>query len=234
MCLLFAKLSIRQCAVEFLLKPFYNNDMKPTSRSVKNFNSTDKGSKTREKILKSALKVFSEKGYHPTNVEEIVEKSGTSKGGFYFHFPSKKELFNTLIDEMLGVLLTKIEIAVSEKTDIAEQIEAALDKTFQVFTKYRSLAKFLLVEAVSSGNEFEKTRFASYSRFARFIQQLLEQAITEGRIEPVDTGVVAWCWVGSINQILIRWLYLEEGSLEQDLKAVKGLLIKSIGLKRRV
>ncbi|MGE7762992.1 TetR/AcrR family transcriptional regulator [Peribacillus sp. NPDC097895] len=52
-----------------------------------------RGEKTREKILKIALKLFSEKGYDKVTVDEIVKKSGTSKGSFYQHFSAKSDIF---------------------------------------------------------------------------------------------------------------------------------------------
>lgn len=48
---------------------------------------------TRKKITKVALQLFSEKGYDQVTVDEIVEKSQTSKGAFYGHFNSKYEIF---------------------------------------------------------------------------------------------------------------------------------------------
>ncbi|TKH04524.1 helix-turn-helix transcriptional regulator [Peribacillus simplex] len=52
-----------------------------------------RGEKTREKILKISLKLFSEKGYDKVTVDEIVKKSGTSKGSFYQHFSAKSDIF---------------------------------------------------------------------------------------------------------------------------------------------
>jgi AcrR family transcriptional regulator len=193
----------------------------------------DRRGKTKEKILKAALKVFSEKGYHATNVDEIVEKSETSKGGFYFHFPSKKELFLTLVDEMTGILFSKVEKEVRQSDDVVEQIEKALWKGIHVFTKYRSLAKFLLVEAVGSGSVFEAKRFAIYTRFAQLIRELLNKAVSQKRIEPIDTEVVSWVWVGAVSQLIIRWLYLEESQpLERDFETLKETLMRSVGLRK--
>ncbi len=195
----------------------------------------EKKANAKEKILKTALKIFSEKGYHATNIEEIVEKSDASKGGFYFHFPSKKELFLTLVDEMTNILFSKVEKEVAKSSDVLEQIEKALEKGVRVFTKYRSLAKFLLVEAVGSGSAFEEKRFAIYTRFARLIKKLLDKAMAEQRINPVDTEVISWIWVGAVSQLIVRWLYLEGAEpLEEDLPVLKETLLKSIGLERVV
>ncbi|QQY79253.1 TetR family transcriptional regulator [Keratinibaculum paraultunense] len=45
-----------------------------------------------EKIIDTAWKLFLEKGYDETTVDEIIEKSNTSKGSFYYHFSGKEEV----------------------------------------------------------------------------------------------------------------------------------------------
>lgn len=44
---------------------------------------------TKRRILKSAFKLFAEKGYKHVTVDEIVQKANSSKGAFYNHFASK-------------------------------------------------------------------------------------------------------------------------------------------------
>lgn len=50
----------------------------------------------KEKIMETAWKLFYEQGYTATTVNEIIEKAGTSKGGFYYYFKAKDELLNSL------------------------------------------------------------------------------------------------------------------------------------------
>ena len=50
----------------------------------------------KSRIVSAAWKLFYEKGYNGTTVDEIIELSGTSKGSFYYYFGTKDELLNTL------------------------------------------------------------------------------------------------------------------------------------------
>lgn len=50
----------------------------------------------KKKIMESAWELFQQKGYTATTVTEIIEKAGTSKGGFYYYFKAKDELLNSL------------------------------------------------------------------------------------------------------------------------------------------
>lgn len=52
-----------------------------------------KAKETKNRILRTAFALFSEKGFDRVSVDEIVRKSETSKGAFYGHFTSKYDVF---------------------------------------------------------------------------------------------------------------------------------------------
>ncbi|NBI30848.1 TetR/AcrR family transcriptional regulator [Chengkuizengella marina] len=59
----------------------------------------------KQKIIKAAYELFTEKGVEKTTVSEIIELAGSSKGGFYHHFKSKDEILEATtmnyIDDMV-------------------------------------------------------------------------------------------------------------------------------------
>ena len=56
----------------------------------------DRGKNTKGKIVNAAWSLFYENGYEDTTVDEIIKKSGTSKGSFYHYFEGKDSLLSTL------------------------------------------------------------------------------------------------------------------------------------------
>ena len=48
---------------------------------------------SKSQILDAALEVFVKKGYSETRMDDIVDKSGLSKGAIYHHYDSNKDLF---------------------------------------------------------------------------------------------------------------------------------------------
>jgi len=57
---------------------------------------------TKERILRAALEMFSQKGYAGTNLRELAASLGMGKSSMYRHFESKEALWNTLLDEMIA------------------------------------------------------------------------------------------------------------------------------------
>jgi AcrR family transcriptional regulator len=55
----------------------------------------------RTALLDAAVTVLSERGYRDASVDEIADRAGYSKGGFYWHFASKDDLFFALLDERI-------------------------------------------------------------------------------------------------------------------------------------
>ena len=53
---------------------------------------------SKNQILDAALEVFVKKGYSETRMDDIVKKSGLSKGAIYHHYKSKRDLFLSLIE----------------------------------------------------------------------------------------------------------------------------------------
>lgn len=53
--------------------------------------------KTRNRIIQSAHRLFTTKGYAATSIDEIMHECGLTRGGFYAHFKSKSELYHEAI-----------------------------------------------------------------------------------------------------------------------------------------
>lgn len=51
-----------------------------------------KGEKSKENLIECAARLFLEKGYNATGINDILNSAGLSKGSFYFYFESKKDL----------------------------------------------------------------------------------------------------------------------------------------------
>ena len=188
---------------------------------------------TRRRILDAAEEVFSEKGYHGSAVDDIVRASRTSKGSFYFHFPSKQEIFFALVDRLVVALAHSTEEAIGHENGALAKVTAALDTVFRTFTRHRSLAKILLVGGVGLGRAFDERLLAMHSRFADAIKWHLDEAVEEGSIPPVDTELAAYVWMGAVNEVIVRWIYTGQPEpLEKALEGLRGLLLRSISAER--
>jgi AcrR family transcriptional regulator len=185
---------------------------------------------TRQRLLDAAETVFADKGYHGAVVDDIIQASDSSKGGFYFHFPNKEAIFLALIEALTPRLEAAVDRAIASESDPVAQLDAALRVALETFSRHRRLSKILLVEAVGLGHGFDERLMRAHGRFAAMIQRRLESAAQAGRIAPLDTEIAAWAWFGAINELVVRWLITGQPErLESAFPALRALLLRSVG-----
>lgn len=195
-------------------------------------NPTDTPPDTRTRILEAAARVFAEKGYHETRMDDIVAAADSSKGSLYFHFPNKEEIFFALIETFVSLLEARLQEALSRQQRGVEQMDAALTASLRLFAQYRMAAKIVLVQAVGLGASFEQRRRNINGRFVALIQKRIEQGIADGSLPPQNAELAARAWVGALNEIVIHWIYTGSPDLETAAPEIKQLLARSIGARR--
>lgn len=87
----------------------------------------------KERIVAEAYELFGEKGYEKTSVAEIIEKAGTSKGGFYHHFKSKEEILETITFNYIEA------IKAHYKSILADHQMTVVDKFVASFYRLNSM-----------------------------------------------------------------------------------------------
>ena len=60
---------------------------------------TRRGPHTRQQILDASLRLFSERGFARTTVRDIARQAGITDAAIYYHFESKRELLDALVEE---------------------------------------------------------------------------------------------------------------------------------------
>ena len=131
---------------------------------------------TKGKIVSAAWQLFYEQGYDNTNVEEIVEASGTSRGSFYHYFDGKDALLSSLsylFDEKYDELAETMNPALSpiEKLILMNQeLFLMIDNTVSVDL----LSQLFATQLITNGERHMMNQNRTYYK-------LLRQVAAEGK-----------------------------------------------------
>jgi len=74
-----------------------------------------RGIKSKEKIIRAAMALFAEKGFHGTNASEIAARAQVATGTFYSYFNNKKEVFIEIIKRIYKNIFEKVLINFESK-----------------------------------------------------------------------------------------------------------------------
>jgi AcrR family transcriptional regulator len=80
----------------------------------------------RQRIIRAAVEVFAEKGYHRATIADVVARSGLSVGAIYTHFTGKEQLFLRSCDLMSGQGLDELGNRLAPLTSTADRLRAAI------------------------------------------------------------------------------------------------------------
>lgn len=112
-----------------------------------------RGPLTRKQILDAALTLFSERGTARSSVRDIAQIAGITDAAIYYHFPSKRELFEALIEErgFTAALQSLETVDISETEAIApgDAIRSIAEGALELMYANRGFMKVLMVEAMA-------------------------------------------------------------------------------------
>ncbi|KAB8126751.1 TetR/AcrR family transcriptional regulator [Gracilibacillus oryzae] len=96
----------------------------------------------KEKIIGVAMKLFSEKGFHATSIQQIVQEANVSKGAFYIYFDSKDDLIIAIFQTYTSIVFDKLSKATETASDPYEQLEK---QVAVLLTLFRDHKEYLIV-----------------------------------------------------------------------------------------
>jgi len=185
----------------------------------------------RERILDAALEVFTRRGYREATMDDVAEAAATSKGGVYFHFPGKEQLFLALLERSADLLLQRTAEALARASDPAAKLDTALDVVLRLFTAHRALARLFLVEALAAGPAIQRALVDVRRRFTGLIARELIAAREAGVIGPIDPDLAATACFGALYEVVTQWVLTgQPADLEQAAPELRRLLRRMIGI----
>ncbi len=167
---------------------------------------------TRTKILESAIKLFSTRGFSAASVDDICEEAGISKGAFYHHFESKQGLFLALLDGWLQAIDTAIE-ASKEKTapETFMQMTEAFPYIFE--TAGDGLPMFLEFWLQASRDKtIWEASIAPYRRYHKYFTSLIKKGVDEGSFVEIDPELASRMIVATAMGLLLQNLLDPKGA----------------------
>jgi TetR/AcrR family transcriptional regulator, cholesterol catabolism regulator len=157
----------------------------------------------RDKIIHSALLLFEKHGFHGVTVNQIVERTGTSKGGFYHHFTSKDELLFVIHDTFITYVLEKAYIAKNTYDSPAKKLHAIIKSFVQVFDLYKPHISVFYQENVYLKANYEELIKKKRDQF----KNIIIDTIYEGKAHGDFRADIAEEITGMAILGMVNWTY---------------------------
>ena len=114
-------------------------------------------SDTKERILETALEMFSQNGYAGTNIRELSASLGLVKSGVYKHYESKEAIWNALLDEMITYYADHFGSA-EHLPPVPDSLEGLVTMTMQMVNFTVHDEKVIMTRKVLTLEQFRDVR----------------------------------------------------------------------------
>lgn len=185
-----------------------------------------KTAKMKKEILRSAVSIIAERGYHATTMEDIASKLLMTKGAVYYYFKDKQDLLFQSQKMLLSQSIHNVQSIQKMNLPILDRLEKAMVTHIEYLITERSGFNIgAKPEQFFSGEQLAVI-MELRNNYSNAIDQLIIEGIEEGVFESVDVKVVRNIILGAMNWV-IEW-YSPEGKSDKETlaKSISNYLLK--------
>jgi len=170
---------------------------------------------TREKILEAAKAQFAKKGFHGTLMSDIAESAGVGKGTIYRYFPSKEELFGSIINSQLESFENRIKFAANSGNSEIDVLTDIAKIHFEEYRASKEVIEILVMEGLNKIGDIKQDFKNGIVKIEEIVSQVISKGIDNGVFRGVDPKRTAVIFLGLIWTVLKHGIVMEERELEK-------------------
>ena len=199
-------------------------------KSAKNLKSAD----TMGRILGQAMRLFLEKGYHGTSIDDITQAAELTKGALYWHFKSKQDLLKRIIKEYEKRFLDGLIQAVG-------RVDGGILDKFEKYIRFNSAFAYynrelcvsfttLSAELVGAHHVIEPEIRRIYRKYQKFLSNLILQGKKEKVFKKgLDPDLAALSIIAFHDGILLQWsMNRNQINGETYVKTFKSIMLNGL------
>ncbi len=171
---------------------------------------------SRQEILRTAARLFQQRGYDATSMNDVAAALKLSKGGLYHHFQSKDEILFNLMNHAMDITQSRVIDGVKGIADPEERLRLLIRRHIEVVMSVRDREITVMLHENHPLPPAMRRRINARKKdYVHFVENLIEE-VQRGRSSrgSVTPRAAAFALLGMINWIY-QW-YRPEGALDEE------------------
>ena len=184
-----------------------------------------------ESVLRTAVDVFTERGYDGTSMEDLARRLGVAKSAIYHHVDGKERLLELALDRALDGL---VELA-AETRRIEGPAIVRLEHLVRgsVLVLHDQLPYVTLLLRVRGNTPVERAALNRRRQLDRYAASLVKEAERDGDVRPdVDPAITARLLFGMVNSIVEWYAPTRSSTPDEMADAVCAIAFDGLRLRR--
>lgn len=175
-----------------------------------------------------AFKLFAERGFDATSMDEVAKAAGITKASIYHHAAGKDALLARGLDRALTALFAILDEPEARRGKSAQRLQAIVARAAEV--TMQMLPEVSVLFRVRGNSKTERSAMERRRKFDAIVSSLVRRAQREGSIRSdIDPGLITRLVFGMSNSV-VEWYRPSGRSAARDIaKAIRGLVFEGAG-----
>lgn len=167
----------------------------------------------RRQILRAAVKVFAEQGYHGARISDVAEEAGVAYGLVYHYFGNKENLLRSIFDANWAVFARAIEEIAGQKAPAAEKIRQISSFLVGALEAWPLVVQVLVLEFGRSSRLGDALDQPEVDRVFRAVIAVFEAAKASGELrQGIEPRAMSVIYMGALESCLASFVVPSKGS----------------------
>jgi TetR/AcrR family fatty acid metabolism transcriptional regulator len=168
----------------------------------------------RKQILKAAVKVFAEKGYHGCRISDVAEEAGVAYGLVYHYYGNKDGLLAAVFDTNWGVFAKAVaDVAEAPGIGMYEKLRQIVELAFQAFEMFPLVVKVLVLEFGRNARLGEALDNPAVTGVFRSVARIFQDGRKSGELyEGIDPLAMSVIFLGTLETAFVSFVLTHQGA----------------------
>ena len=185
----------------------------------------------RTRILRSAVKVFAQKGFYNSKVSEIAKNASVADGTIYLYFKNKDEILISIFEEELGKFISEVQRELDAEAKIVSKIEKYIHAHLRFVKTNPKLAQVFQLELRQSNRFIKEYTGSKLKEYLNLVGNLIQEGQRQGVLRnDVHPGLAKRALFGALDEIATHWVLLKNGKydLEESAQQIANIFINGL------
>jgi AcrR family transcriptional regulator len=155
-------------------------------------------------ILTAAAKIFSERGYQGTTLDDIAAAANISRRTFYSYFPGKDDLLRHIYREVIATSMTAARGVADQEVTAREKLRRLIRLQVSNLATHRALLRVFFTEIFSLPGELTRSVARANRDYSQIFERVIADGVRTGELIELQPRRFSYLLLGMCNWVQ-RW-----------------------------
>ena len=182
---------------------------------------------SKQDIMKVAVDLFAENGYYSTSMNMIARDADVSKGGLYWYFSSKKDLFSSIIEMPFKDYINYIKKVQKSDNPPQEKIKSIINYRINYIKKNQKVSQ-IIVNDFSNLKVLKEKIFKYKKQNEDILRKIFIEGVNKDQFKIKDPDISVLSFTSIINSIASNPDLLQKKSKKEIIEAITEQVFQGI------